>query len=176
MGAALSFASLVVGVVVGHVPIAAAAGAALLIPAAVVDVGQRRLPDIWVVAAFAALVSALVVEAATGRAIVTTSSLASVAGGALAMALPLLALHLISPASMGFGDVKAAAVLGAAVGTIDWRLGVVALCAAALAGAMFGLAAARRTIAFGPFLVLATIVTVLAHDLIGQALFTRDAA
>jgi leader peptidase (prepilin peptidase)/N-methyltransferase len=176
IGAALSVVSLVVGVVIGHVPVAAAAGVALLVPAAVVDVEQRRLPDVWVVAAFAALVGALALEAAAGRSDMTSSTLAGVAGGALAMALPVLSLHLISPSSMGFGDVKAAVVLGAAAGTIDWRLGIVALCCAALAGAVFGLTTVRRTIAFGPFLVLATIIAVLAHDQIGQALFTGDAA
>ena len=73
--------------------------------------------------------------------------------GRIAMAVPVLILHVVSPDSMGFGDVKAALVLGAAVGTIDWRLGAVALCLAALSGAVAGVLGRRRTIAFGPCLV-----------------------
>jgi leader peptidase (prepilin peptidase)/N-methyltransferase len=173
-GAALLVASLVAGVLVGRAPVAAAVGVALLVPAAVVDVEQRRLPDIWVVSAFAALVGAFALEATIARPAATDSAAAGVAVGAVTMALPLLTLHAISPASMGFGDVKAAIVLGAAVGTIDWRLGMVALCIAALAGAVLGLATRRRSIAFGPFLVVATAITVLAHKEIAEVLFTGD--
>ncbi len=174
LGAAISVVLLVAGVVVGEVPVAAAAGVALLVPAAVVDVDERRLPDVWVVPAFAALVCSLALDAAIAQPIDIGSDLAGVAGGALVMALPLLALHAISPASMGFGDVKAAIVLGAAIGTIDGRLGIVALCMAALAGTVFGVTTRRRTIAFGPFLVVATIVTLLAHQQIAQALLTGE--
>jgi leader peptidase (prepilin peptidase)/N-methyltransferase len=173
-GAALSVAALVAGVLVDRVPVAAAVGVALLVPAAVVDVEQRRLPDIWVVSAFAALVGVFALEAAIARPVATGSAFSGVAAGAVTMALPLLALHAISPASMGFGDVKAAIVLGAAVGTIDWRLGMVALCIAALAGAVLGLTTRRRTIAFGPFLVVAAVITLLAHQEIAEVLFTGD--
>jgi leader peptidase (prepilin peptidase)/N-methyltransferase len=174
LGAAISVVLLVAGVVVGEIPVAAAAGVALLVPAAVVDVEQRRLPDIWVATAFTALVWSLALDAAIAQPIDIGSDLAGVAGGALVMALPLLALHTISPASMGFGDVKAAIVLGAAIGTIDGRLGIVALCIAALAGTVFGVTTRRHTIAFGPFLVVATIVTLLAHQQIAQALLTGE--
>jgi leader peptidase (prepilin peptidase)/N-methyltransferase len=75
------------------------------------------------------------------------------------MALPVLALHLLSPASMGFGDVKAAVVLGAAVGTVDARLAAVALCLAAAGGAAFG---------------LASLVVLLANNAIVAAIFTGD--
>ena len=39
--------------------------------------------------------------------------------GAALVGAPLLATHLVSPAGMGFGDVKAGTVLGAAVGLVD---------------------------------------------------------
>jgi leader peptidase (prepilin peptidase)/N-methyltransferase len=87
------------------------------------------------------------------------------------MALPVLALHLVSPASMGFGDVKAAVVLGAAVGTVDARLAYVALCLAAAGGVAVGLATRRRTIPFGPFLVVASLLVLLAHDTIVATIF-----
>jgi leader peptidase (prepilin peptidase)/N-methyltransferase len=72
---------------------------------------------------------------------------------------------------MGFGDVKAAVVLGAAVGTADARLAAVALCLAAAGGAAVGLATRRRTIPFGPFLVGASLVVLLVHDPIVATIF-----
>ena len=98
--------------------------------------------------------------------------MAGIVSGALVMAMPLLALHVASPDAMGFGDVKAALVLGAAIGTIDWRLGAVALCLAALTGAAAGVLGRCRTIAFGPFLVFGAWTVVLAGEPIVDALFT----
>lgn len=170
--AVLSVATLVVAAAVGAVPPPAGAAVALLVPAAVVDVRRRRLPDVWVAAALAALVTTLAVGSAIGRPTDTNPTMSAMLGGAVAMALPVLLLHLVSPASMGFGDVKAAAVLGAAVGTVDWRLGAVALCLAALTGAAVGLTTRRHTIAFGPFLVFGAWFSLLAHQQILDALFT----
>ncbi len=45
---------------------------------------------------------------------------------ALAFAGPLLLLHLVSPAAMGFGDVKAGIVLGYALGLVHWHLALAA--------------------------------------------------
>lgn len=172
VGAAMvSNAALVAAVVVGTAPIAAAAAVALMVPAAVVDVEQRRLPDAWAGGALLVLIAALGVGAVIGSQIDTARTIVESVGGALAMSLPVLVLHLASPSAMGFGDVKAALVLGAAVGTIDWRLGAVALCLAALSGAMFGLLRRRHTIPFGPFLVFGAWAAVLANDSIVTGLF-----
>jgi leader peptidase (prepilin peptidase) / N-methyltransferase len=173
--AALSVAALIVAAVVGAVPLPAAAAVALLVPAAVVDVHRRRLPDIWVAAALTALVTTLAVGSAIGRPTDVNPTITGVLGGSVAMALPVLVLHLVSPSSMGFGDVKAAAVLGAAVGTIDWRLGAIALCVGALVGAGVGLGTRRHTIAFGPFLVFGAWLALLAHPQILDAVFTTGA-
>jgi leader peptidase (prepilin peptidase) / N-methyltransferase len=178
--AVLSVVTLVVAAAVGAVPFPAAAAVALLVPAAVVDVQQRRLPDAWVAAASIVLVAGLAVGSAFGRSTDAGSTLGGMVGGmiggmvagAAAMALPVLVLHLVSPASMGFGDVKASVVLGAAVGTIDWRLGAVALCVGALAGAGAGLGARRHTIAFGPFLVFGAWFALLTHRQVIEALFS----
>ena len=164
---------LAVGAAVGDVPLAGAVGVALLLPAAVVDVEQRRLPDAWLIAAMVGLATTLAVDSAVGAANGSGVRLLDVAGGAIAMAVPVLILHLVSPASMGFGDVKAAVVLGAAVGTVEWRLGAVALCLAAAAGATLGLATRRRTIPFGPFLVAGAWFVLIANEPIAEALFTR---
>ena len=163
---------LAVAAAVGAVPVAGAVGIALLLPAAVIDVEQRRLPDTWVIAAIVGLATTLAVGSAVGAANGSEAGAVDVAGGAIAMAVPVLILHLVSPASMGFGDVKAAIVLGAAVGTIDWRLGAIALCLAAALGATVGLVTRRRTIPFGPFLVAGAWVVLLAHDPIAETLFT----
>ena len=168
VGATVSVVALAVAVAVGAVPLAGAAAVALVVPAAVVDIDQRRLPDVWAGTSLGVLLVFLSVGAAIGQPL----DVLQTAGGALAMAFPVLVLHLVSPVSMGFGDVKAAAVLGAAVGTIDWRLGAVALCLAALTGAAAGLSMRRRTIAFGPFLVFGAWFALLASGPIISSVFT----
>lgn len=174
--ATFAVATLTVAVLAGVAPLAASVAVALMVPAAVIDVEQRRLPDVWAAAALVALLAALAVEGAVGQQFETSDLsgglLGGLLGGALVTALPLLVLHVASPGAMGFGDVKAALVLGAAVGTIDWRLGPVALCLSALAGGVVGLLGRRRTIPFGPFLVFGAWVVVLAHDPIIAGLFT----
>jgi len=174
--AAMSIAALAIAVVVGIAPMAASIAVALMVPAAVIDIEQRRLPDGWTIAAMVSLTTALAMAAAfgdsTSAAPSVGTSIGGLLGGSLAMAVPVLAVHLVSPSAMGFGDVKAAAVLGAAVGTIDWRLGAVALCLAALSGGAAGVLGRRRTIAFGPFLVFGAWASVLANDPILGALFT----
>ena len=171
-GAAMvAVTALAAAVVVGTIPLAAAGAVALMVPAAVIDVDRRRLPDTWVLGALIVLVATLVVGATIGEPIEAAGTIGGLSGGALAMSLPVLVLHLASPNAMGFGDVKAALVLGAAVGTIDWRLGAVALCIAALSGAVVGVLGRRHTIPFGPFLVLGAWIVVLAHDSIITGLF-----
>lgn len=130
---------------------------AVLAPAALVDVRERRLPDRWVLAAAAVRLGTVATAALVGNPPAATS----VGAGALAMAGPLLVLHLASPDAMGFGDVKAAIVLGAALGVVDWKLGLVALSIAAALASAVGLTRRRDTIAFGPFLVAAAALTLL---------------
>lgn len=131
-----------------------------LLPAAVVDIREQRLPDLWVAAALGVFLVATLVASIAGG-----SPMAHDAGlGAVAMAGPILALHLASPSSMGFGDVKAAAVLGLAVGSVDWRLAIVALTLAAGSAAATGVVARARSIAFGPFLVLGASVALLTAE------------
>ena len=77
------------------------------------------------------------------------------------MAGPLLVLHLVSPAAMGWGDVKLAGVLGAALGVVDVRLGIAALAMASGATLAIALVARRSTLPFAPGLV-AGAVAVLA--------------
>jgi leader peptidase (prepilin peptidase)/N-methyltransferase len=96
----------------------------------------------------------------------------AVLGGAVAM-LALGLLHLVSPRSMGFGDVKLAFVLGLALGWLGWGELVLGLFCGFLAGAIVGgvLIVLRRRgrkdhLPFGPFLAFGTLVAVLWGDVI----------
>jgi leader peptidase (prepilin peptidase)/N-methyltransferase len=80
--------------------------------------------------------------------------LAAVASGVAVMAVPLLVLHLVTPAAMGFGDVKLAVALGAGLGVLEPNLAVLAL---AVASGLTLLAAAwarRSATPFAPGLVI----------------------
>jgi leader peptidase (prepilin peptidase)/N-methyltransferase len=133
---------------------------AALVPAAAIDVRERRLPDSWVLGAALALVATTWTAWMLGQSFDAGSMLL----GASVMAGPMLLLHVVSPGSMGFGDVKAGVVLGAALATLDWRLGLVALTLAAGIGAVVGAARRSATIPFGPFLVLGATLAILGDD------------
>lgn len=149
---------LAAGTVVGAVPAAVALAVGALLPATVVDVRERRLPDEWTAGAALVLVGASSVGAAVAG---TDIPIGSIGAGVVVFAGPLLAVHLVSPRAMGFGDVKVAAVLGAAAGVVDWRLALVALTLAAGAAGAVGVASRARTVPFGPFLVFASAVVLL---------------
>ncbi len=151
----------VAAMVRGEAPIASALGIVGMTPAAIVDACSGRLPN-----AAISVAAALFVAAAVGGAVVVPGGydLPSTAVGALtgagAMAGPLLALHVVSPASLGFGDVKASLVLGAAVGVADWRLALVALALAAGGAVLDGVVRRRRTVCLGPWLVIAAALAI----------------
>ncbi|MEU7403260.1 MULTISPECIES: prepilin peptidase [Streptomyces] len=133
---------------------------------AVVDLRVRRLPDPLTLplagAALALLgLTALVPEHAGEW---TTALL-----GALALGAGYLALYLINPAGMGFGDVKLALTAGAVLGWYGWPTLMLGTFAGFLLGALYGGAllvarrADRRTaIPFGPFLIAGALLGVLA--------------
>jgi leader peptidase (prepilin peptidase)/N-methyltransferase len=150
------------------VTLRAAGVAAALLPlwwAALVDVAERRLPNRLVLASLAAVVVttaiATIAEGA-GRAIAV-----SVIGGALAVSLPMLVMHLVSPAGLGFGDVKAGVALGGALGLIDVWTAVLALLGASVIGAAVGLVLRRRSLPFGPSLVAGAAVALVAARALG---------
>ena len=147
------------GVAVGAVPVAAGLAVACLLPAIVIDARERRLPDVWSAAGGAVLMIAVPASLLVGA----SPALGSMLLGAAMLGGPLLVVHVVSPTAMGFGDVKAGAVLGAAAGNVDWRLALVALTLASGAAGAVGIARRARTIAFGPFLVVAT-AAVLVSD------------
>ncbi len=133
--------------------------------AAVIDARRARIPNSLVLIAAAPSLVLVAVAAADGRAI---EALADIALGGLLFAGPLFVMHLISPDALGFGDVKLAAVLGAALGAVEPRLGVLALCLAAGSAAAIGLIGRRDSVPFAPGLVLGAVVALLAGTIVGE--------
>ncbi|WP_143662043.1 prepilin peptidase, partial [Streptomyces glaucescens] len=91
------------------------------------------------------------------------------APGALALGGGYFLLFLINPSGMGFGDVKLALGMGAAVGWYGWPAVLLGTFAAFVLGALYGgaLVVLRRAgrgtaIAFGPFLLVGTLIGVLS--------------
>jgi leader peptidase (prepilin peptidase)/N-methyltransferase len=87
--------------------------------------------------------------------------------------LALLVIHLISPAGMGFGDVRLSFVLGLFLGWINLGhvfagmfLGVLLISAVGIVLAVFRLRSLQEHIAFGPFLAAGSILAVFAGDAI----------
>jgi len=142
----------------GRVPFATGVVLVALLPAALVDLIDRRLPNRLVgAAAIAGLATSAVQFLLTDLRVAPAAPLL----GALGMAGPLLVTHLVRPAAMGFGDVKLAVVAGAAVGIVDPVLGLTALAVGSAATSLAGLTQRRRTVAFGPGLLGGAIFSVL---------------
>lgn len=140
------------------VPLASGVAVAALVPAALVDRHERRLPDRIVVVAATAFVVLAVASGSSERPV----DAGSVALGVAVFAGPMLGLHLVSPAAMGFGDVKTTVVLGAALGAVHWQLPLTAIAVATGLTAMVGIATRARTIAFGPGLIGAATLALVA--------------
>lgn len=89
-------------------------------------------------------------------------------GGALGFGL-LLVIHLVSPAGMGFGDVRLAGLLGMIVGWLSVGHVLVALFLGFLLAAvlgvgliLFGIKGRKDKVPFGPFLAAGAILAILA--------------
>lgn len=83
------------------------------------------------------------------------------------------ALHIISPRSMGFGDVKLAFVLGLYLGYLGWGEVVLGLFLGFLYGALIGvglivtkLRSRKDHVPFGPFLAAGTMTAILVGNTI----------
>jgi leader peptidase (prepilin peptidase)/N-methyltransferase len=141
----------------------------LLAPAgvllAIVDFRVQRLPDVLTLPlaalALVLLGAAAVLPEHAGRWLTALLG-ALVLGGAYFL------LFLLNPNGMGFGDVKLALGLGAALGWYGWSTVVLGAFAGFLFGGLYGLGlvvlrrAGRRTsIPFGPFLIAGAFVGLL---------------
>jgi leader peptidase (prepilin peptidase)/N-methyltransferase len=88
-------------------------------------------------------------------------------GGAIAFAA-FFALHIVSPRSMGFGDVKLSFVLGLALGYLGWGKLLLGLFLGFFYGAVIGvmlivtgLRTRKDHVPFGPFLAAGTMTAIL---------------
>lgn len=131
--------------------------------AAVVDARSGRLPDRLLALAAVPLIGLLLHEAGTGHG---SEALRVAVLGAVACAGPMFLVHVAAPRALGFGDVKLGALLGAALGLIDPRLGLVVVCVAAAATSGVGLARHRESLPLGPGLVLGAAVTLVTFGLL----------
>lgn len=147
-------------------PVAAALAIALTVLAAAVDVEQRRIPDPLVGAAASVLGCWMLVALITGG----SFDVVALVTGAVLMSAPLLAAHLASPGAMGFGDVKLALVLGAALGSVGVPLTLVALSLAAGGTAAVGLVRRAPTMPFGPGLVAGASIAAVLHPVLSEYL------
>jgi leader peptidase (prepilin peptidase) / N-methyltransferase len=141
--------------------------AACLIPLAFIDAATRRLPDLLTAPAYLGTAGLLLASAATGDGGHWPTLGRALLGGLAYLGFCLL-LFLISPAGMGFGDVKLAASLGTALAWFSWGTlltgafaGFVigALCSIALLAT--GRANRKTTIPFGPFMIAGTLLLIL---------------
>jgi leader peptidase (prepilin peptidase)/N-methyltransferase len=133
--------------------------------AVAVDVISERIPDRVVLASLAPTAALLAVYISAGDA---RPAIAAVLSGAAAYAVPLLIAHLVAPAALGFGDVKLAGALGAAVGLVDWRYSIAALCLASGLTAVVALVSRRSTMPFAPGLVAGAALVLLFPILEGS--------
>jgi leader peptidase (prepilin peptidase) / N-methyltransferase len=123
--------------------------AAVLVPAAVIDLRRRVIPNALTAAGAAAALALL--------ALFDPGHLAGHLGAAAAAGTFFLVPALVRPEAMGMGDVKLTAVLGLYLGAAVAPALLVALLAATAAG----IAARRRTVPLGPFLALGGAVGLL---------------
>jgi leader peptidase (prepilin peptidase) / N-methyltransferase len=143
-------------------PAAVATGVALavLTTAALVDAVRHRLPNVLVALAAVPVAAALAV-AWSGP------LLWGALAGAAFLGVPLLVTHLVAPAGMGFGDVKAGIVLGAALGLLGGPLALLALVLGLALAAVWGLARRAKSIALGPALVAGALLALAVGRLVG---------
>lgn len=93
--------------------------------------------------------------------------------GAVVSFVVFAVLHVVSPRSMGFGDVKLAFVLGLYLGYLGWGEVVLGLFLGFLYGAVIGIAliltgvrTRKDHVPFGPFLAAGTLTAILVGEAI----------
>lgn len=76
-------------------------------------------------------------------------------------------LHIASPNALGFGDVKLAAILGAAIGVVSLTAVLAALLLACILALIWAATTRTRHLAFGPWLASGAILGVGLPDALG---------
>jgi leader peptidase (prepilin peptidase)/N-methyltransferase len=138
-----------------------------------IDIDCRRLPDVIVLPSYPVVLLLLASAAAwqhdwaaLGRALVGTAALFGL----------YFLLAMVHPAGMGFGDVKLAGVLGAALAYLSYSALLVGAFAAFLLAALVGVVlivsrrASRKTaIPFGPYMIAGSLLAIFFADPIAEA-------
>ena len=136
-------------------------GPTVAIPAVAIgwwDCRDRRIPNVVVLAScLATLVVAALVELVDHRSVGL-----GVLAGATVAGIPMLVVHLFTPGTLGFGDVKYAAAVGGALGVLDWRLAAATVLVGTALGPMVSVfvPAWRRSMPLGFLLGAAAIGSV----------------
>ena len=149
--------------------------AACSVPLVFIDAAVHRLPDVLTVPAYVGTVVLLLAAAATA----SPESFGTAGGhpwpvllravlGGFALAAFYFVLLLVSPASMGLGDVKLAASLGTMLAWFGWRILLVGGFAGFALAGLYGAAllvthrATRKAqIPFGPFMIAGAFLVIL---------------
>jgi leader peptidase (prepilin peptidase)/N-methyltransferase len=146
--------------------------AVVTVALAAIDLEHRRLPDALTLPAYPVLAVGIAIYAGMEHEwwiLIRALIGAAIVGGVY------FALWLGYPKGMGFGDVKAAGMLGMALGAVGWGAIAVGAIAGPLIGGVVGVAVMIRTrrtrgvtIPYGPWLIAGAWVGILAGELIGH--------
>lgn len=145
---------------------------AIGIALAAIDLDVRRLPNAIVLPSYPVL--AVLVAASAWWQGDWWSLLRAVLGGAALFAF-FLALVLMYPAGMGFGDVRLAGIVGGVLAYLSWAALLIGAFAGFLFGALTGIAliavrrGGRRTgVPFGPFMIAGVFVALFLSDMLSD--------
>ena len=125
-----------------------------------VELRERRIPTPLVLIG---TIAAAVVAVITSTRDETWAPLVHAAAGATLVGVAFLVVHLVQPRSLGFGDVRLAALTGAltAYGTASITTSAAAASLAALAASIVTLVTRAKSAPFAPYLLAASAVAVL---------------
>ncbi|WP_430331999.1 prepilin peptidase [Rhodococcus sp. ACT016] len=139
----------------------------------VIDIACKRLPNSLVLPSYPAVFALLTLAAAVQG---DWPALLRAAVGAIALFGFYFVLALSYPAGMGFGDVKLAGVIGALLAYLSYGhllIGaMLAFVLAAVAGAALLISRRGRvgtTIPFGPYMIAAALIAVVATEPLARA-------
>ncbi|WP_291382154.1 A24 family peptidase [Demequina sp.] len=137
-----------------------------------IDLEHRRLPDALTLPAYPVLAVAIAIYAGMEN---EWWILARALIGAAILGGVYFALWFAYPKGMGFGDVKAAGMLGLALGAVGWSAVAVGAIAGPLIGGVVGVAVVIRSrrargvaIPYGPWLIAGAWLGILAGNWIGH--------
>ena len=138
---------------------------ASLLALSVIDLEHLIIPNRIVYPTLATIIPLLALAAAADG---SWGQLQDAAIGGAAGFGALLAIHLVSPGGMGFGDVRLAGLIGVMLGWLGLRYLLLALFIAFLLAAVVGvglivtgLRSRRDAVPFGPFMAMGAVVAVL---------------